>query len=211
MDHDVRGMKQIQTKLIATLAPMLLSTPAWAAPQPEEVATLVQKTFAYGSLLLVVVIGLLVLFMKWRDHRNTPLKDLIGELKTTHSVGPDTLVTDCAKMMASRNVGALIVFDGKKLAGIFTERDALNRVLAAGLDPGTTKVGEVMTKNPCSIPPTATVSEAMELVTVRRFRHIPVVQNNEVLGLISSGDLIYWLVKDQVVEVKKLVDVTLRS
>ena len=65
---------------------------------------------------------------------------------------------DCKK------IGALIVIDGEKLVGIFTERDALNKVLAAGLEPGKTKVSEVMTRDPYSIPPTTTVGEAMEIV-----------------------------------------------
>ena len=101
--------------------------------------------------------------------------------------------------------------DGEKLVGIFTERDALNKVLAAGLDPGKTKVCDVMTKDPYSIPPTTTVGEAMELVTKRRFRHLPIVKNGKVLAVISSGDLTHWLVKEQVGEVQELVDLAVGS
>jgi CBS domain-containing protein len=101
--------------------------------------------------------------------------------------------------------------DGERLIGIFTERDALNKVLAAGLDSFGTKVSEVMTKDPHCIVPTTTVGEAMELVTTRRFRHLPVVENGKVLAVVSSGDLTHWLVKDQAGEVQTLVDLAARS
>jgi len=84
-------------------------------------------------------------------------------------------------------------------------------VLAAGLEPGKTKVSEVMTKNPYSVPPTTTVGEAMELVTKRRFRHLPIVKEGKVLAVISSGDLTHWMVKDQIGEVQELVDLAARS
>jgi CBS domain-containing protein len=101
--------------------------------------------------------------------------------------------------------------DGERLIGIFTERDALNKVLAGGLDPGSTKVSEVMTKDPYSIPPTTTVGDAMELITTRRFRHLPIVESGKLLAVVSSGDLTHWLVKDQIGEVQELVDLAARS
>jgi CBS domain-containing protein len=113
--------------------------------------------------------------------------------------------------MTAEQIGALIVMDGEKLIGIFTERDALNKVLAAGLDPVSTKVSEVMTKDPYCVPPTTTVGEAMELVTKRRFRHLPIVENGKVLAVVSSGDLTHWLVKDQLGEVQELVKLAARS
>jgi CBS domain-containing protein len=113
--------------------------------------------------------------------------------------------------MTAAKIGALIVMDGERLLGIFTERDALNKVLGAGRDPTSTKVSEVMTRDPVCIPPRTTVGEAMELVTQRRFRHLPIVENGRVLAVISSGDLTHWLVKDQVREVQALVDLAARS
>jgi CBS-domain-containing membrane protein len=79
--------------------------------------------------------------------------------------------------MTAGKVGALMVMDGGRLIGIFTERDALNKVLADNLDPGNTKVSEVMTKDPYCIGPATTVGDAMQLITERRFRHLPVVDN----------------------------------
>jgi len=139
------------------------------------------------------------------------LDTLLDERESIHSVRPDTLVTECVRTMNAEKIGALIVMDGETLIGIFTERDALNKVLAAGLDPGNTKVSEVMTKDPYSIPPTTTVGEAMALITKRRFRHLPIVKNGKVLAVVSSGDLTHWFVKDQVREVQELVELAARS
>ena len=161
--------------------------------------------------MFVIVVGVLVYFVRLQDKRRTTLDTLFNEREKIHSVGPNTLVTECVRTMTARNIGALVVMDGEKLVGIFTERDALNKVLAAGLEPGKTKVSDVMTKDPYSIPPTTTVGEAMELVTKRRFRHLPIVKNGKVLAVISSGDLTHWLVKEQVGEVQELVDLAVGS
>ena len=121
------------------------------------------------------------------------------------------MVTECVRKMTAEKVGALIVMDGERLVGIFTERDALNKVLGAGLNPVSTKISAVMTKDPICIPPATTVGEAMELVTKRRFRHLPVVEKGRVLAVVSSGDLTHWLVKDKMGEVQELVDLAARS
>jgi CBS domain-containing protein len=165
----------------------------------------------YAFILFVIVVTVAVYFMRSRDKRATPLDRIFEAREAIHSVGPDTPVTECVRTMTAEKIGALIVLDGERLVGIFTERDALNKVLAAGLDPGSTKVPEVMTKDPYCIPPTTTVGEAMELVTKRRFRHLPIVENGKVLAVVSSGDLTHWLVKDQIGEVQELVDLAARS
>jgi len=171
---------------------------------------------AFVCLVLAAVIMFLHFFIQlWkaftRSEHRTPLNQLYNESETIHSVGPNTLVTECVRTMSTKKIGALIVLDGERMVGIFTERDALNKVLAAGLEPSKTKVSEVMTKDPYSIPPTTTVGEAMELVTKRRFRHLPIVKNGRVLAVVSSGDLTHWLVKDQVGEVQEIVDLAVRS
>jgi predicted transcriptional regulator len=171
---------------------------------------------AFVCLGLAAVIMILHFFIAlWKDFTRsklrTPLDKLFNERETIHSVGPNTLVTECVRTMSTKKIGALIVLDAERLVGIFTERDALNKVLAAGLEPGKTKVSEVMTKDPYSITPTTTVGEAMELVTKLRFRHLPIVKNGKVLAVVSSGDLTHWLVKDQVGEVQELVDLAVGS
>jgi CBS domain-containing protein len=149
--------------------------------------------------------------MRLRDKRRAPVGRLFAEREAIHSVGPDTPVAECVRTMTTKRIGAMMVMDGESLIGIFTERDALNKVLAAGLDPVSTKISEVMTKDPYCISPGTTVAEAMELVTKRRFRHLPIVDHGKVLAVVSSGDLTHWLVKDQVGEVQELVDLAARS
>jgi CBS domain-containing protein len=204
-------MSKLHYKFCAGIGSVLPASAALAASEPEQTITTISEIMAYGSILFVVVIGALVYFVRLKDKRRTPLDTLFNERETVHSVAPDTLVTECVRTMTAKKIGALVVMDGERLAGIFTERDALNKVLAAGLEPGKTKVSEVMTKDPYCIPPTTTVGEAMELVTSRRFRHLPVVKDGKVLAVVSSGDLTHWLVKDQVGEVQELVDLAVGS
>jgi CBS domain-containing protein len=204
-------MSKLHYKLSTGIGFVLLSSAALAASESEQALTTVTNMFIYAFILFVVVVGVLVYFLRSQDKRRTPLESLFTERETIHSVGPDTLVTECVRIMSTKKIGALIVMDGEKLVGIFTERDALNKVLAAGLEPSRTKVSDVMTKDPYSIPPTTTVGEAMELVTKRRFRHLPIVKNGKVLAVISSGDLTHWLVKEQVGEVQELVDLAVGS
>ena len=204
-------MSKLHYKLSSGIGFVLLSSAALAASESEQALTTVTNMFIYAFILFVVVVGVLVYFLRSQDKRRTPLESLFTERETIHSVGPDTLVTECVRIMSTKKIGALIVMDGEKLVGIFTEPDALNKVLAAGLEPSRTKVSDVMTKDPYSIPPTTTVGEAMELVTKRRFRHLPIVKNGKVLAVISSGDLTHWLVKEQVGEVQELVDLAVGS
>ena len=177
----------------------------------EEIMSALSKGLLYVLVGFVIVVVLVAYFMTSQDKRRTPLNSVFEPGEAIHSVGPDTPVTECVRVMTAKKIGALIVMEGERLTGIFTERDALTKVLAAGRDPGTTKVSEVMTKDPTCIAPTTTVGDAMELITKRRFRHLPVVDDGKVLAVVSSGDLTHWLVKDQMGEVQELVDLAARS
>jgi CBS domain-containing protein len=189
---------------------VLLPIAAFAA-QLEQLQVAINTVVMYVVLLFIIVVAFYAYFMRLRDKRRAPVGSLFGARETIHSVGPDTTVTESVRKMTTERIGALMVMDGERLVGIFTERDALNKVLGAGLDPVSTKISEVMTKDPFCIPPETTVGEAMEVVTKRRFRHLPIVENGKVLAVISSGDLTHWLVKDQVGEVQELVDLAARS
>ena len=90
--------------------------------------------------------------------------------------------------MKLHNVGALLVVDGTRLAGIFTERDALFRVLAAGLDPAHTRVADVMTAQPQTIHPDEPFLHALRVMHKGRFRHLPVVEFERPLGMVSARD-----------------------
>ncbi len=100
----------------------------------------------------------------------------------------DMTVADAARLMRERNVGAVMVVEGEKLAGVFTERDALFRVVATGLDVTNTPLSEVMTKNPKSITPDRSFSQALGVMHEGRFRHLPVTEDGKLLGMISVRD-----------------------
>ena len=206
-------MRRLLYGSASTIGLALLSPAALAATQDtqEEVLTSLGKVPLYAFIAFVIVVAVFVYFTRLRDKRRTPLNRIFEQGEAIHLVGPDTPVTECVRMMTAKRIGALIVMDGSRLTGIFTERDALNKVLAAGRDPSVTKVSEVMTKDPYCIPPTTTVGDAMEVITKRRFRHLPIVDNGKVLAVVSSGDLTHWLVQDRVGEVQELVDLAARS
>lgn len=147
----------------------------------EEMLDVIGKLPIYTFLVFAIVIIVAVFTMRLRDKRTAPLRRIFEERDAIHAVGPDALVSECV------------------------------RTMAAGLDPVSTKISEVMTKNPYCIPPKTTVAEAMELVTKRRFRHLPIVKNGKVLAVVSSGDLTHWMVKDQIGEVQELVGIAARS
>lgn len=188
----------------------LLASLAHAA-SVEDAQAFVGKAGLYLLVAVMIIAAVYVYFMRLRDRRAAPLRRLFESGGAIHAVAPDAPVTECVRTMTAERVGALMVMDGERLLGIFTERDALTKVLGAGLDPRSTKVSEVMTRDPYCIPPTTTVREAMKIVTKRRFRHLPIVENGKVVAVISSGDLTHWLVKDQIGEVQELVDLAARS
>jgi CBS domain-containing protein len=204
-------MRKLLYKSGAGIALALLSPAVLAATLDEVQTTIFGQVQVYVVIAFVIIVIAAVYFMKSQDKRQTPLNKIFEEGEAIHSVGPETTVTECVRLMTVSKIGALIVMHGERLIGIFTERDALNKVLAGGLDPGKTKVSEVMTKDPYCIPPTTTVRDAMKLITKRRFRHLPIVDNGKVLAVVSSGDLTRWLVQDQMGEVQELVDLAARS
>ena len=202
-------MRKLLYKSATAIGFALLSPAVFATL--EEVQTTIQKVVIYAFILFLIVLTVGVYFMRIRDKRRAPLTRIFEKDEAIHSVGPDASVIECVRTMTSEKLGALIVVDGERLIGIFTERDALNKVLAAGLDPARTKVSEVMTKDPYCIPPATTVGEAMALVTKRRFRHLPIVENGKVQALLSSRDLTHWLVKNRGGDVQDLVELANRS
>jgi CBS domain-containing protein len=203
-------MRELLCKSGVGICLALLSSAASAATQEELLGMLLGQIQMYVLIAFVIVVIAGVYFMRSRDKRQTPLNEIFEGKRAVHSVGPDVSITECVRLMTAGKIGALMVMDGGRLTGIFTERDALNKVLAESLDPVNTRVSEVMTKDPYCIGPATTVGDAMQLITERRFRHLPVVDNGRVLGVVSSGDLTRWLVQDRMGEVKELVDLAVR-
>ncbi len=99
-------------------------------------------------------------------------------------------VREACELMATHHVGAVLVMADGRLDGIFTERDALNRVLAARLDPDTTPLSDVMTREPITLSPQTPVTEALRLMSEIGFRHLPIVEQDEVHGIISLRDFV---------------------
>lgn len=107
------------------------------------------------------------------------------------TVDQDTTVLDAAKLMNERRIGALVVTSGDRVVGIFTERDILNRVVAVDKPPGTTRVSEVMTSPMACCRRNTKLAECKAVMTAKRIRHLPVVENGRLYGMISSGDILW--------------------
>ena len=105
-------------------------------------------------------------------------------------IGEEATVMEAAKIMSDRRIGSLVVGRRENVVGIFTERDVLNRVVARHLDPSKTIVKDVMTKPVAGCQPTTKLAECRSVMTEKRIRHLPVVKDNRLLGMISSGDIL---------------------
>jgi CBS domain-containing protein len=123
-----------------------------------------------------------------------------------YEVGMHATVLDAVDEMCRAHVGAVLVMDEGELVGIFSERDLMTRVVLARKDPATTQVGEVMTRDVVSIPPGVTPRDAMALVTRRRVRHLPVLVDGRVVGVVSIGDLVRWTLDERKTEITQLQD-----
>lgn len=114
------------------------------------------------------------------------------------SVPPDASVYSAIELMADKHVGALLVIDGDKLAGIISERDYARKIILQGKSSTDTFVREIMTPSPVTIRCEETVDEAMRVMTEHRIRHLPVVNSDgSVAGVLSIGDLVKWIVTSQ--------------
>lgn len=114
-----------------------------------------------------------------------PIKSVMEKQKFL-TASPQTTVASAARLMASKNAGAVLVVDDKRLVGIFTERDVVFRVVAPGLDANTTQLADVMTAAPKTLGPGKSYGHALLLMQENGFRHMPVVENGRAVGIISS-------------------------
>lgn len=182
-------------KLIIPTGFLLLSSTALGEDVSLPAPVLEWSFYILLIFAACVAIGISI-YMRGKSLPSDDLSSLLDEQNPIiYSVGPDVFITECVRQMNELKIGAMLVMEDDKLIGIFTERDAITRVLGAGLDPSRTLISDVMTKDPVWVSGSTTLEDAMGIISQRRIRHLPVVEGGKVLGVVSSGDLTHRFVK----------------
>ena len=112
---------------------------------------------------------------------------------TVWSIGPNAMVLDAIRLMDEKNIGALPVVDNKTLVGVVSERDYTRKVIVKGRSSKDTPVSDIMTKELLTVNPGDTVAECMRIMTEKRVRHLPVLEGTKLVGILSIGDVVNWL------------------
>jgi len=123
---------------------------------------------------------------------------------TVWATSPDTMVFDAIQLMADKNIGALLVTDKGKLVGILSERDYTRKIALKGRSSKQTAVKEILSGQVIHVSPSHTVEDCMRLMTDHRIRHLPVLDGDKVLGIISIGDLVNWIISVQTTTIHQL-------
>jgi len=124
--------------------------------------------------------------------------------QAVHTIAPDDSVLDAVKLMADKDIGALLVMDADRIAGIITERDYARKIVLMSRSSKETPVREIMTSAVMFVHPGQTSDECMVLMTENRLRHLPVIDGDKLLGLISIGDLVKSIISDQRFTIEQL-------
>ena len=124
--------------------------------------------------------------------------------RAVHSVAPDAPVLEAIKLMAEHRIGALLVMQGERLVGIVTERDYARKVVLMGRSSSDTPVRDIMTASVLHVAPTQTNEHCMALMTDNRLRHLPVLADGKVTGMISIGDLVKDVISEQQFVIQQL-------
>jgi CBS domain-containing protein len=122
----------------------------------------------------------------------------------TYSVTPETRVFDALRLMAEHDIGAVLVTDAQGLSGIFTERDYSRKLALRGLSSRDAQVAHLMTTDVATVPSSEKVSEVMVIMTNRRFRHLPVVDEGKLVGIITIGDVVKAVIDEQEATIRQL-------
>ena len=129
---------------------------------------------------------------------------LQGKSRGLCTVGPDARVFDALKLMAEKDIGALLVVENERLVGIISERDYARKVILQGKSSHDIPVREIMTERVICVQPGNTVEECMALMTDKRIRHLPVIENDQLIGVLSIGDLVKETISEQQFMIKQL-------
>jgi CBS domain-containing protein len=136
---------------------------------------------------------------------NYPISSvLIHKTSAVWSIAPEATVFEAIKLMAEKNIGSLLVMSGGKLAGIITERDYTRKVALHGKTSKETRVREIMPHEVVTVTPDDSVEECMRLMTDHRLRHLPVVEGTNVVGIVSIGDLVNWIISTQNAHIEQM-------
>ena len=130
--------------------------------------------------------------------KNSPISTLLHH-KTAEvwSIAPEATVFEAIKLMAEKNIGSLLVMSGGKLLGVFTERDYSRKIALQGKSSKDTRVREIISSQVVSVTPQHSIEDCMKLMTEHRVRHLPVLEGEKVVGIISIGDLVNWIISAQ--------------
>ncbi len=120
------------------------------------------------------------------------------------SIDPEALVFDAIQMMADKNIGALLVTENAKLVGILSERDYTRKVALKGKSSKQTRVREILSGQVIQVKPSHTIEDCMRLMTEHRVRHLPVIDGERIVGIISIGDLVNWIISAQTSTIHQL-------
>jgi CBS domain-containing protein len=120
------------------------------------------------------------------------------------SIHPGDTVYDAIKMMADKNVGSLVVLEGTKMVGIVTERHYARNVFLKGRASPQTQVGEIMERNVVCVEPEQSIEECMAIMSAKRVRHLPVIRDGELFGIVSIGDLVKGIISDREFVIEQL-------
>jgi len=199
----------MKTTYLSVISVLLLLLTRTTYAEEVNLPAPVLEWSLYILLIFAATVVIAIFFARQgKNGENDSLHSLLGEQDTAiHSVHADVAVTECVRQMNEHKIGAMLVMQHEQLLGIFTERDAITRVLGEGLDPHVTKVSEVMTENPVCVTTSTTLGEAMGIITNQHIRHLPVVEDGKVLWMVSSGDITRRLVENLPGEIRELVNI----
>jgi CBS domain-containing protein len=129
---------------------------------------------------------------------------LKGKGRNIWTITPETPVFDALQLMAKKDIGALMVVEGKKLVGVFSERDYARKVILKGKSSKNVKISEIMSSPPIFIEPDHIIEQGLALMSAKHVRHLPVMENNRLIGVVTIGDLVKALIVEQKVVIDHL-------